>query len=194
MAEQQSLEQAQTEEPRPDESSGAPTAAAGADVAATEQADPLAACRREVEQLRDKNLRLMAEARNLQQRAMREKQEALKFAESEFARELLVVLDDFERTIESAKSAQEPKTVAEGVQIVYDHFMKVLRSRSIEPIEAVGQSFDPTYHEALLQQPSDTVPSGVVLQDIARGYRMHDRVLRPSRVIVSSGPANAKQA
>ncbi len=64
----------------------------------------------------------------------------------------------------------------------------------IEPIEAVGQPFDPTFHEALLQQPSAEHPAGTVVAELARGYRMRERVLRPSRVVVSSGPATASEA
>jgi len=149
--------------------------------------DELTALRREVEELREKNLRLLAEAQNQQKRAQREKQEALRFAESDFARELLVILDDLERTQESARTATDARAVADGVRIVHEHILKVFKARGIEPIEAVGRPFDPTYHEAMMQQPSAEHPAGTVLQEMARGYRMHERVLRPSRVIVSSG-------
>lgn len=151
--------------------------------------DLTALLKQEVQELRDKNLRVIAEARNQQQRAERERAEALRYAESSFARELLVVLDDLERTQESARTASDVQAVVEGVRIVHEHFLKILKARGIEPIVAQGAPFDPTYHEALLQQPSDDIPAGVVLQEIAPGYKMHERVLRPSRVIVSSGPA-----
>ncbi|MBU0640221.1 MAG: nucleotide exchange factor GrpE [Planctomycetes bacterium] len=150
--------------------------------------DPLEVLRRECEELREKNLRLLAEAQNLQKRAERDKREALRYAEADFARELLVVLDDLERTQESARTARKPKAVADGVRIVYEHFLKVLRERQVEPIEALGQPFDPSYHEAMMRQPSEECPAGTVIQELARGYRMHERVIRPSRVVVSSGP------
>jgi molecular chaperone GrpE len=150
--------------------------------------------RKEVEQLRERNLRLLADMRNLQQRAERERADSLQYAESEFARELLVVLDDLERAREAAAGAECLETVAEGVRIVQEHFLKVLRSRRIEPIAALGQAFDPHYHEALLHQPSDTYPAGTVSQELARGYTMHQRVLRPARVVVSSGPPPAAQS
>lgn len=151
----------------------------------------LEALRAEVEQLRDRNLRLIAEARNLQQRALRDKEEALRYAEADFARELLVVIDDLERTLASAGDDPNaaPAALVEGVRIVYDHFLKVLRSRGIEPIEAVGRPFDPHLHEALAQRPADP-EAGTVVQEAARGYRMRERVLRPARVIVSSGPGS----
>ena len=148
--------------------------------------------RREVEELRDKNLRVLAESRNLQQRAQRDKAEALKFAEADFSRELLVVLDDLERTQESAGAVTDVQAVTDGVRIVYEHFLKVLKGRGIEPIEALGTPFDPAVHEAIMQQPSDEHAAGTVMQEVARGYKMHDRVLRPTRVVVSSGPARSE--
>ena len=141
-----------------------------------------------IETLHDENLRLMAELRNVRQRAQREKQEALKYAEADFARELLVVLDDLERTQASVQTADNVQAVAEGVRIVYEHFLKVLRAHQIEPIEALGKAFDPDCHAAMMQQPSDEHPAGTVVQELARGYRMYGRVIRPSKVVVSSGP------
>jgi molecular chaperone GrpE len=161
---------------------------------ADQTVEPLAALRREVAELREKNLRTLAESRNLQQRFVREKEQALKYAEADLARELLVVLDDFERTLESAAQAPDAAAVADGVRIVYEHFVKVLRNRDIEPIEALGKPFDPDLHEALLQQPSAEQPAGTVMQELARGYKMHDRVLRPTRVVVSTGPAAEQEA
>ncbi len=142
----------------------------------------------EIERLRDENLRLVAELRNLRQRAQREKEEALKYAEADFARELLIVLDDLERTQESARNAEDVQAVTEGVRIVYEHFLKVLRGREIEPIEALGQPFDPERHEAMMQQPSKEHAEKTVMRELARGYKMHGRVIRPARVVVSSGP------
>lgn len=142
-----------------------------------------------IARLEEEKLRLQAELQNVVRRAQREKHEALKYAESEFAKELLVILDDFERTQESAKTAENVQAVADGVRIVYEHFLKVLRSRGVEPVEATGQPFDPDRHEAMLQQPSAEHPAGTVIQELQRGYIMYERVLRPARVIVSSGPA-----
>ena len=142
----------------------------------------------EIEKLRNDHLRVMAELRNVTQRAQREKQEALRYAEADFAKELLVVLDDLERTLASIDSSDETAAVAEGVRIVYDHFLKVLRGRHIEPIKALGEPFDPDMHEALMQQPSEEYPAQTVMHELAPGYKMRERVIRPAKVIVSSGP------
>ncbi len=145
--------------------------------------------RRELESVRDQHLRAVAEMRNLKIRSERDKAEALRYAEGDFAKELLTVLDDLDRTLETARSGADAAALVEGVRIVCEHFMKVLRARGIEPIEAQGAAFDPRFHEAMLQQPSADVPAQHVLQTLERGYRMHERVLRAARVIVSSGPA-----
>jgi molecular chaperone GrpE len=156
--------------------------------------DELTTLRREIAELRDQNLRLMAELQNQQKRALREKHEAQRFAGAELGRDLLVVLDDLARAEEAARQAPGGQAVADGVRIMAEHFLKVLGNHHIRPIEAVGRPFDPTYHEAVLQQRTDEHPPGVVLQEITRGYTMHERVLRPSRVIVSGQPAGAGSA
>jgi molecular chaperone GrpE len=148
----------------------------------------------EIARLRDENLRLMAELRNLRQRAEREKEEALRYAEADFARELLIVLDDLERTQQSVKNTEDVQAVAEGVRIVYEHFLKVLRGREIEPIKALGRPFDPELHEAMMQQPSEEHPEKTVTQELARGYKMHGRVIRPAKVVVSSGLPTPREA
>ncbi len=160
---------------------------------ATEAEDELTQLRREVEELREKNLRVLADAQNSAKRAQREKQESLRFAEADFARELLVILDDLERTQESARTATDVQAVGDGVRIVYEHFLKVLRQQGVEPIEAAGKAFDPDLHQAMMQQPSDEHPAGTVIQELARGYKMHERVLRATRVVVSSGPAESSE-
>jgi molecular chaperone GrpE len=155
---------------------------------------PLEAAEQERDALRDKNLRLTAELANVRRRADQEKADAIRYAESGFARDLLTILDDLNRTIESAGSATEVSSVTEGVRIIHEHFLKVLADHKIEPIPAVGEAFNPDVHEALLQQPSGDFESGTVMQEISTGYRMHDRVIRPARVIVSSGPAAESNA
>ncbi len=180
---------ADEDEPRSgDDASTAAATSEGADA----PEDPLAQAERERDELKAQNLRLIAEGRNQAARFQREKTEALRYAEADFARDLLVILDDLERTLESAKSGADAAALIDGVRIVHEHFLKVLKDRHVEPIEAVGAEFDPTYHEALMKQASDDVPAGRIIQEVARGYQMHERVLRPSRVIVSGGPAPAE--
>ena len=155
--------------------------------------DELTALRSQVEELKAKNLRQLADAQNAAKRAEREKQEAIRYAEAAFAKELLGVVDDLERTLESARHAKDSQKVADGVRIVHEQFLKVLKAHHIVPIEAEGKPFDPSFHEAMLQQPSDEHPPGTVMQELARGYTMHERVLRPTRAIISVGPETGQE-
>jgi molecular chaperone GrpE len=131
--------------------------------------DELAAVRREAAELRASNLRLLAEMQNLRKRTEREQGEIVRFAESELARELLPVLDNLERARATASAAQDFGTLVDGVRIAYEHFLKVLQGCHIDVIAAAGRTFDPSLHEAVRLQPSND--------------------LRPSQVVVSSGPA-----
>lgn len=151
--------------------------------------DELPTIRRQAAELREENLRLLAEMQNLRKRTEREQGETVRFAESELARELLPVLDNLECARASASAAQDNGTLADGVRIACEHFLKVLQGHHLEPIAAVGRPFDPSLHKAVRQQPSVDCPVGTVLQELARGYIMYERVLRPSQVVVSSGPA-----
>ncbi|MCC6358726.1 MAG: nucleotide exchange factor GrpE [Phycisphaerales bacterium] len=148
-------------------------------------ADEVATLKKEVEALRERNLRLTAEMRNQLVRLQREKEESLRYAESAFAKQLLGVLDNLDRAVDATASATDPQTVAAGVKIVHEQFLKVLADHGIESILAEGQPFNPDVHEAVMQQPSADVQPGTVLQQLARGYQMHGRVLRPAKVIVS---------
>ena len=172
-----------------------PAAAEGQDVQETAEAGRVAELERQVAELRDRNLRLMADLRNLQQRFEREQAEHRKYANETFARDLLVILDDLERTMQSARTAESVAAVAEGVRIVYEHFLELLRKHGVRPIEMSDKRhFDPDLHEAVMQQPSEEHPAGTIIQELARGYQMHDRVIRPSKVIVSSGSPGGSEA
>jgi molecular chaperone GrpE len=142
----------------------------------------------EADEWRDQLLRAKAELANYQKRAEKERQESLKYANSEFARALLPLVDDLDRLL---KSAAEPtaklEALVEGVRLTRDNFLKLLNQFKVIPIEAQGQPFDPNVHEALMQQPSEQHAEPTVLQEVGRGYKLHDRVLRPAKVIVSKG-------
>ena len=136
----------------------------------------------------EKFLRAKADYQNLQKRAADEQRNAIRYANADFARALLQVLDDFERTLEAADDAPETDSVVSGVKLVYEKLLKFLSAHHVERIEALGQPFDPHLHEALMQESSDTHPPDSVLREIERGYTLHDRVLRPARVVVSKAP------
>ncbi len=158
---------------------GAETTAAG------EGASPEAS-NAELEQWKEKFLRAKAELLNYQRRAEKDRAESLRYANAGLVKALLPVLDDLERVIvAAAEHKSDPDALADGVRLTLENCLKILNGFGIEPIEALGKPFDPSRHEAMMQQPSDEYAEPTVLTEMVKGYRLHDRVLRPSRVIVS---------
>lgn len=143
--------------------------------------------RNDLESVNDKLLRARADHQNALKRSAAQMAETTRYANASLIQSLLGVLDDFERTLEHGE-ATEASTVLQGVKISYDRFMKVLTDHQVERIEATGKPFDPRYHEAMMQQPAEGAEPGTVLQELQRGYKLHDRVLRPTKVIVAGEP------
>jgi molecular chaperone GrpE len=166
-----------------DRTEGGPTAgAAGGDAPAE-----LVQARRERDELLDQLQRNRAEFVNYQKRARAQADLDRQYATSGLATDLLGVLDNLERAIEAARAADQP-TILEGLDLVYRQFLGSLAKHGVEPIVALGTPFDPNVHEALLHQPDASQPEGTVVAELGRGYRHHDRVLRPARVAVSKRP------
>ncbi|HEX6961444.1 MAG TPA: nucleotide exchange factor GrpE [Lacipirellula sp.] len=136
---------------------------------------------------RDRNLRLRAELENVRTRSARENAENLKYASLSLVRDLLPVLDNIDRALEAAAKANEVGPLTEGVRLVRQQLLTVLGQYHVQEIPAQGEAFDPQFHAAILQQPSADVPASHVMMVAQTGYKLHDRVVRPSQVIVSSG-------
>lgn len=126
--------------------------------------------------------RTRAEFENYQKRARTDREQERKYAYTPLVRDLLPVLDNLERALAAAK-ADDP--LAQGVAMVQSQFLDLLKRNNIVRIEAVGKPFDPNEHQAVLQQPSADQPPNTVLQVLEQGFMIHDRVLRPAKVIVS---------
>ncbi|MCC6492030.1 MAG: nucleotide exchange factor GrpE [Pirellulales bacterium] len=137
---------------------------------------------------RDRNLRLRAELENVRSRTARELAETHRYAALHVVRDLLSVLDNIDRAMEAAQKAGEAGPLVEGIRLVRQQLVSLLNRHHAFEIEALGQPFDPQFHEAILHQPSGDVPADHVTLVTQTGYRMHDRVVRPAQVIVSSGP------
>ena len=152
----------------------------------TEGADAQPTLEVERDEWREKALRARADYQNLQRRAETERQQAVRYANAGFARDLLPVLDDIGRMVEAGRGETDRDTLVRSVEMVSDRFRKALSDHGITPIEADGQPFDPAIHQAFQQQPSEEHEPGTVLQVVEPGYTLHDRVLRPARVIISS--------
>lgn len=138
-----------------------------------------------VERLQDSLLRAKADFQNMQRRSNNERADAIRYANAELLKSLLGVVDDFERSLAAAKSSDNLKAVVDGVGLVHENLLSVLRAQGVATIEALHKPFDPGVHEALMQQPSADHPPGTIVEEIAKGYRLGDRVLRPAKVVVS---------
>jgi molecular chaperone GrpE len=139
----------------------------------------------EVCRLQDRLLRERAELENFKKRMQREKAEALRFACEPLIRDLLPVIDNLERAL--AFEEGNGQSVRDGVRMVVDSLRNVLSIHGVQDVDAVGQTFDPAKHEALAQVASDVHPPNQVVEQLHRGYLLHDRLLRPALVTVSGG-------
>ncbi len=147
----------------------------------------LAEAQAALEAAKDQHLRLHAEFDNFRRRTARDMDQLRKTAAAGLIRELLPVLDNLERALQHA--ADNSGSLSQGVEMVVQQMSSVLSAAGLEPIPALGETFDPQVHEALAQQPSDEHPADAVVQEYERGYRLGGEVLRPAKVVVSSGPA-----
>lgn len=153
--------------------------------------DPDARLRRAEEtatEFREQFLRTAAELENVRRRAARDVESAHRFGVERFARELLAVVDSLEMGLEAARGAGESNAVADGMEATLRLLMSVLEKFGVTPVDASGVPFDPEAHEAIMTQPSDEAAPDTVIGVIQPGYRIHDRLLRPARVIVSRAP------
>lgn len=139
-------------------------------------------------QAAERELRALAEYENLRRRVSRDLEENRKFAALPIIRDLLPAIDNLNLAIDSASKSPETQGVAEGVKLVQTELFNVLANHHCQPIEALGQPFDPNLHEALGQQPSDEYEAGLVMLEVRPGFQVHGRVVRPSQVFVSTGP------
>ncbi len=155
-----------------------------------EAPDPLAEALRELEQHKDRWLRLVAEFDNYKKRRSREFDALVQSASENLIRELLPVLDSVARALDHrADGEEDSEGFKQGVTMIMEQFPKALQRRGLSEIEAVGQPFDPNFHEALMQMSSDEHAEGLVMAVVERGYRLGDKVIRPARVVVSGGSA-----
>ena len=147
----------------------------------------------QVAELKDKLLRSQADWENSRKRILREKEDAVRYAAESFLEKLLPVLDNFEMGMQAAKTATDAKAIAQGLEMVLAQFQQVLRDSGVETIDAVGHAFDPHRHEALGHHETDDHPEGHVLQQLRKGYKLKDRLLRAASVFVAK-PIEGKQA
>ncbi len=138
---------------------------------------------------RDRFLRLSAEFENYKRRKSREVDNFKRYANEEMIKQLLPVVDNLERAILSCRESGDAcQGVLDGVELTLRDILKIFDSQGVQPVEAIGKPFNPEFHEAVMQQPSDTVAENTVIKELQKGYVMHDRLIRPAMVIVSTAP------
>lgn len=146
------------------------------------------ALQKELDDTKERLLRTQAEIENVRRRLQRDSQDSLRFATQSLLTDLLPVLDNIERAIEAASKSTDASGLLEGVKMVQQQLMSTLERHNCTPVPAEGQVFDPTLHEAIAQFPNADVAQGSVVTVNQKGYQLHDRVIRPAQVVVSSGP------
>ena len=129
--------------------------------------------------------RLKAEYENYKKRAIKERQQIVLWSVEDFVKELLPVLDNLERAIDSTRSSQDFSSLAEGIQLVESQFKSVLKKQGLKEIKAKGMQFDPYLHEAIMRVESEDYPDNLVVEELQKGYKFKDKVLRPSLVKVN---------
>lgn len=139
----------------------------------------------QVKEKEQKYLYLYAEFENFRKRQVKERSDLIKFGWESVARELLQVVDNLERALQHMPATTD-KTLADGIHMVLNQFRAALAHQGVQTVESVEKLFDPNVHEAVGQESSDQ-PEGTVIQEHQKGYTLHGRLLRPARVIVSTG-------
>jgi molecular chaperone GrpE len=146
--------------------------------------DKLAA---ELQETKDKHLRLLAEWDNYRRRTVKENFDLVASANAKLLGKLTEVLDDFNLAFDPKNKTDKPEEMEKGLRLIYNKFKNLLSEEGLTEIDPAGQPFDPNLHDALMQQPSDTVPEGHVSQVLVKGYKAKDKILKHAKVIVSTG-------
>jgi molecular chaperone GrpE len=148
--------------------------------------EQLNAKKEEAKETYDRLLRVSAEFENYKKRSAREMEDFRKFANQSLLKEMLSVVDNLELAINSANEKQKSESsLKEGLDLTLKEILRVLEKFSVTPIESKGKSFDPTYHEAVMQEETNEHPENTVITEMQKGYLIHDRLLRPAMVVVA---------
>ncbi|MEY2465935.1 MAG: molecular chaperone GrpE [Verrucomicrobiota bacterium] len=140
----------------------------------------------------DRFVRATADFDNFKKRAAREKQDAIRYANEGLLEKLVPVLDNFDAALTAAQttSGDSSQSLQTGVAMIFQQLKNALTEAGLEEVNAAGQKFDPNWHEAVSQKETDEVPEGQVVQQLRKGYKLRDRLVRPSTVIVAKKPGS----
>ncbi len=150
-----------------------------------QQEDKLAELTAQLEEMKDKYLRLTAEFDNYRKRTLKEKTDILKYASEEVLKDILPVIDDFDRALKVIDTANDLNAVKEGISLIANKFNDFLKSKGVKEIDAIGKDLDTDLHEAITKIPvQDEDQKGKIVEVIQKGYLLHDKVMRFSKVVV----------
>jgi molecular chaperone GrpE len=171
----------QTPQPSPDEDAETQTVDEDQD-----PASQLQAARQQAQENYDRLLRASAEFDNYKKRTAREMQDVIKYANEKIFKELLTVVDNLERAIEAAGvDRKDEDPLVKGIHLTLGEILKILERHKVKPVKALGEPFDPAYHQAMMQEEVADQPPNTVVREMQKGYVIHDRLLRPAMVVVS---------
>jgi len=140
----------------------------------------------------DLYMRTYAEMENIKKRGAKEREDLAKFANESLIKEILPVIDSLEKALIHAQNGTNSSGLAEGIEMILKGLMNTLEKAGLKGIEAMGKPFDPHFHEAISQQPDDTVPPNHVIMEMQKGYTLNGRLIRPSMVVISQGSGEKK--
>ncbi|WP_217557993.1 nucleotide exchange factor GrpE [Paenibacillus sp. GbtcB18] len=141
--------------------------------------------RKAAEDSQQRLLRAQADFDNFRRRTRQEKEEFAKYASLKLIEQMLPVIDNFDRALVSSRETQDFEALTKGIEMVYRQLEQVMTQEGLTPIEAVGQPFNPEFHQAIMQVESDEHEEGIVVEEVQKGYMLKDKVIRPSMVKVS---------
>jgi len=139
-------------------------------------------------ELFEKLQRLSADYANFQKRAPKQLADSLAYEKDKMVKAILPAMDNFEHTLKNINSTENADTLVNGIRIIYDQMVAALKSIGVEQIIAAGENFDPSLHQAMLQQADPEKENNIVLEEFQVGYKLNGRVIRPSKVIVNKLP------
>lgn len=176
----------QTEEKPVNDKQEEPETSQNEDVGVTGNSEKeLKTLRKQLEEEKDRCLRLNAEFENQRKRLQKEKEEFVKYANEKLIIDLIDIMESLERGLENAKGSNNKDKLIQGLELIYKQLKNILEKNGLVPIKALGEKFDPYKHEAMMQTPSQNDEEDMILEEFARGYMLNNMVIRYSKVRVS---------
>jgi molecular chaperone GrpE len=183
---EQTFKESSEAEPAAGEAPDAPSPALPVGAAAEPPPDPLEALRRDKDALYDRLLRTAAEFENYRKRAERERRDLAEYAAGGVLAELLPIVDNFERALQADAATLE--SLRAGIELIHRQLLDLLKRRGVAPVETAGAAFNPNVHEAVVHEASADHREGEIIEELQRGYKLGDRLLRPAMVKVAKQP------